>query len=61
VVAAIVVAAGWLVLVAGLAMSSGGPASVLSPASQVVAVVLLAGAGVLIVLRRNKIDYGWVR
>jgi hypothetical protein len=60
-VAAIVVAAGWLVLVAGLAMSSGGPASVLSPASQVVAVVLLAGAGVLIVLRRNKIDYGWVR
>lgn len=56
--AAILVGAGWLTLVTGLGLVAGSPTTAYSGAAQPVALLVMIGAGTLLVIRRRTLDYG---
>lgn len=54
------VTAAWLVLVIGLGVTAGRPATVLGPAGQLTAAAVLTAGVALVAVRRSTIDYGWM-
>jgi len=54
------VAAGWTAVVTAAALAANTASAAFGPAGQATAAVVLAAAITLILVRRNKIDYGWM-
>ena len=54
------VAAGWIVLVIGLAVPAGRPSAAVGMAAQLIAAVVLLASIALVAARRDTINYGWM-
>lgn len=59
-VAVAAVAAGWMVLVIGLAEPAGGPSAAVGMVAQLTAAAVLLVSVALVVVRRETINYGWM-
>ena len=59
-VAVAAVAAGWMGLVIGLAVTAGRPSAAFGATGQVIAAAVLLAGVALIAARRDTIDYGWM-